>query len=1352
MAVSVNLPGSIKVLNPFPLDYWRGPWANLAAAKAGVPLGARFDGLKVKITGDGEYWWLAADLTDTGLVPVAFNATTQSQNLVFAGPASGAAAVPTFRSLVLNDIPSLSSLYLPIAGGTLTGNLILNADPVTGLGAATKNYVDGIASGLSWKNAVDVATTGDITLSGEQTIDGVLTSASDVLVWNQADATENGIYVSAAGAWSRRTDSNTGVEIVGSAVAVLSGTLYNNTRFVYTGAASITIGVDDINYTIFDSGGTYTAGTGIDLTGNVFSIDANGVTNALFRQSAAVSVVGRSANSTGDVADIAAASNYQIFRRSGDALAFGSIDLSQSTAVGASVLGIANGGTGLSALGSANQLLRVNAGATALEYFTPSYLTTLTDGNGTTANGSAADLGGLLTGNVLLQDDVLSTDRYFNIKLGDRAGFTLPYAEFSMSYDGSGDTRSILLEVGNQAQDNLSSILIGAGIDFSATSGISFNDTAYFNGEGFALNNFTVRTVTIGSPEPARGFSVKNNASGGADAALGSAIGFAANRVFYDSYAEIIHTTDGAYGDGGGYHGTFIFNDMGSLYSGFPIPGIEYAKFGVNGYTLYHSGTGLNGTSNIQSQNSGSNNTLLTIESGENTFSKTGSIEVYSYGGTTTITATDGVDTSVLTLTKDVIKLLPGSGAPTVGDVWTATNIDGSGEWASPSGGGWPFTGTGTLTGNVLIDGTSTYNVEIGGTGTELGTFGVRTVGNINLFESIGGASMLIQTSGSIYLSATGTLRLGDGGGPFIDLDGSTGQFAHSGTGSNAGLSFPKGLFSNTSNQLTLGTTRTVTITAPTPATTDRVWTIPDLSGDMTFVGLTGTQTLTNKTLGTGTVFSVIPTINDGITFTFNPNATVSGLNVGAHTADPSSPVNGDVYYDSTNNLLRARINSAWVSLGAGGGGITIGTTTITSGTNTRILYNNSGVVGEYSIIPVALGGTNIASYAVGDLLQATASTTLSKLASVSAGSFLRSGGVTTASAWSTVKLPDTMSALGIWVANTANTAVNLTVTANQSIRMNAGGTAWEAYTPSGGIGGSTGATDNSVLRADGTGGATLQNSAVFIQDDGDIDIGTDSGTGRNIQAAGSGTNVFLQLLSKGTGVVAFSTTNTTLNVNGTTSGLAFSNQSISTFNGSNGTTGNSGWDLIIRGGNAYSGDGTPLNGGHLYLNYGAKNTTGLDGNIGLNTSSVADWQDMERGVYLANRGVAPTAGIANGVALFAEDSNSSSEFYVMPESGAKVNISGLFEPVTESGTTITLNETHRNKIVLCSNSGVVTVTVGSGKAAGWNCMLVATHATGTITLSASGTTLNGTTTTTTQFETLSLVHYGSENYLSKLG
>ena len=59
----------------------------------------------------------------------------------------------------------------------------------------------------------------------------------------------------------------------------------------------------------------------------------------------------------------------------------------------------------------------------------------------------------------------------------------------------------------------------------------------------------------------------------------------------------------------------------------------------------------------------------------------------------------------------------------------------------------------------------------------------------------------------------------------------------------------------------------------------------------------------------------------DDVRQIFNPGANAAGLNVGAHTADPGTPVNGDIYYDSANNLLRARINAAWVSLGASSGG-----------------------------------------------------------------------------------------------------------------------------------------------------------------------------------------------------------------------------------------------------------------------------------------------------------------------------------------------------------------------------------------------------------------------------------------------
>ena len=51
------------------------------------------------------------------------------------------------------------------------------------------------------------------------------------------------------------------------------------------------------------------------------------------------------------------------------------------------------------------------------------------------------------------------------------------------------------------------------------------------------------------------------------------------------------------------------------------------------------------------------------------------------------------------------------------------------------------------------------------------------------------------------------------------------------------------------------------------------------------------------------------------------------------------------------------------------------------------------------------------------------------------------------------------------------------------------GSVAFETPAGGGGIGGSTGSTDNAILRADGTGGSTLQSSPVTIADDGDLVI-----------------------------------------------------------------------------------------------------------------------------------------------------------------------------------------------------------------------------------------------------------------------
>jgi hypothetical protein len=56
-------------------------------------------------------------------------------------------------------------------------------------------------------------------------------------------------------------------------------------------------------------------------------------------------------------------------------------------------------------------------------------------------------------------------------------------------------------------------------------------------------------------------------------------------------------------------------------------------------------------------------------------------------------------------------------------------------------------------------------------------------------------------------------------------------------------------------------------------------------------------------------------------------------------------------------------------------------------------------------VLPVANGGTNISSYTVGDLIYASGTTTLSKLADVATGNVLRSGGIGAAPAWGQVAL-----------------------------------------------------------------------------------------------------------------------------------------------------------------------------------------------------------------------------------------------------------------------------------------------------------------------------------------------------------
>lgn len=122
---------------------------------------------------------------------------------------------------------------------------------------AAQDYADAAVAaaveGLKWKDAVRVATTGNISLSGTQTIDGIAVIVGNrVLVKAQTDQIQNGIYIVAAGAWSRAIDANSATELEAATVFVQEGTSNANTSWTQT-TDSINLGVSNIVWTAFGS-------------------------------------------------------------------------------------------------------------------------------------------------------------------------------------------------------------------------------------------------------------------------------------------------------------------------------------------------------------------------------------------------------------------------------------------------------------------------------------------------------------------------------------------------------------------------------------------------------------------------------------------------------------------------------------------------------------------------------------------------------------------------------------------------------------------------------------------------------------------------------------------------------------------------------------------------------------------------------------------------------------------------------------------------------------------------------------------------------------------------------------------
>jgi len=393
------------------------------------------------------------------------------------------------------------------------------ASPTNNNDLATKQYVDNAIQGLNVKEAVKVATDSALgndmtnlsynsgsdvwTLTGTN-IDGIAVgNNSRVLIKDATNKKGNGIFVSSGGILSRVSDSTFGG---GDFVFVQQGTAWGDTGWVVSlPNTEATIGVSDIEFVQFSSISGIYATDGIGKTGNQVYIKTDDATTHI----------------TGDTISVkSTATQHQVLTSTGtatDNATWSTVNLASASAV-TGILPKTNGGFGQDpdtfaaqgllyrdgpyagaglaslAMGTADYVLKVNSGGTAIGYeqvnLTTSVTGTLPIANGgtnaTTASNARTSLG------LVIGTDVQAFDQ----QLVDVAGLTPTDSNFIV-----GDGTNFITEADNTARTSLG---VGTGDSPTFTGLTVSSTTASFNG----------LTYTMPSVAGSTGQILRNNGSG----------------------------------------------------------------------------------------------------------------------------------------------------------------------------------------------------------------------------------------------------------------------------------------------------------------------------------------------------------------------------------------------------------------------------------------------------------------------------------------------------------------------------------------------------------------------------------------------------------------------------------------------------------------------------------------------------------------------------------------------------------------------------------------------------------------------------------------------------------------------
>jgi hypothetical protein len=282
----------------------------------------------------------------------------------------------------------------------------------------------------------------------------------------------------------------------------------------------------------------------------------------------------------------------------------------------------------------------------------------------------------------------------------------------------------------------------------------------------------------------------------------------------------------------------------------------------------------------------------------------------------------------------------------------SSTNYDTT--WATPSGGGNVLAVPTPSAGQVALWATSTSIL-----GQTLTTW-TPTFKGLTISRTDGAYGLTIASASHNYGFAVS-------GSNFFFTDTTTSQNLIESDG-GGGLYFPQ-LNSNGFLRSNSGG-GAVTTEVQASLTADVTGILPGANGGTNngFFAVAGPAS-TLKTFTFPNLSGTVATLNTAASWTakqtFGPSGTLAGINVGALAGNPSTPVNGDFWYNSSTNALNAYINGVIVPVGGGAiSGATAGHVIVATAATTGTSYSaftsdSSGNVGVNSLTVAATGITS---------------------------------------------------------------------------------------------------------------------------------------------------------------------------------------------------------------------------------------------------------------------------------------------------------------------------------------------------------------------------------------------------------